>query len=92
VYYTQRDVIAFQMKNELAFGMAAEPQRRGSLETFEQLRAVAKECRGKLYGFVDPPDVMKRLGPLRDALVPTAFPKTPDTIVFEIKFPAEPAK
>ncbi len=87
VYYTQRDAIAFQMKNELAYGMAAEPDRRGSLETFEQLRTLASQCRGKLYGFVDPPDVARRLGPIREALVPTAFPKTPDTVVFEVIFP-----
>ena len=89
VYYTQRDPIAFQMQNELAYGMTNEPARRGSLENFDQLRAIAKECRGKLYGFVDPDDVVKRLGPIRDALVPTAFPQTPDTIVFEVKFPKE---
>ena len=89
VYYTQRDAIAFQMKNELAYGMAAEPERRGSLETFEQLRTLARQCRGKLYGFVDPVDIEKRLGPIRAALVPTDFPKTPDTIVFEVKFPKE---
>ena len=80
---------AFQMKNELAYGMAAEPERRGSLETFEQLRTLARQCRGKLYGFVDPVDIEKRLGPIRAALVPTDFPKTPDTIVFEVKFPKE---
>ena len=90
LFYTQRDAIAFQMHNELAYGMAAEPQRRGCLETFDQLRAVAKECRGKLYGFVDPSDIAKRLGPIRDTLVPTDFPKSPDTVVFEVKFPKDP--
>ena len=89
VYYTQRDAIAFQMKNELAYGMTNEPARRGYVETFEQLRAIASGCRGKLYGFVDPDDVQKRLGPIRDALVPADFPKTPDTVVFEVKFPKE---
>ena len=90
LFYTQRDAIAFQMRNELAYGMAAEPQRRGCLETFDQLRAVAKECRGKLYGFVDPSDIERRLGPIRDTLVPTDFPKSPDTVVFEVKFPKDP--
>ncbi len=89
LYYTQRDAIAFQMRNELAYGMDAEPQRRGSLDSFAQLRAVARECRGKLYGFVDPPDFTRRLGEIRDALLPTDFPQTPDTIVVEVKFPAE---
>jgi 4-amino-4-deoxy-L-arabinose transferase-like glycosyltransferase len=92
VFYTRRQPVIFQFKNELEYGMNAERQRRGSVETFDQLRAIVQACPGKTYGFVDPPDLEKRLGPVRDALLPTAFPTSSDTIVFEVKFPGPPAQ
>ena len=53
----------------------------------DALRILQEVDRDKVKRFFS--DIQKRLGPIRDALAPTDFPKTPDTIVFEVQFPKE---
>lgn len=84
-FYAQRPYVPFQVKNELGFGMDAEPQRRGSVETLEQLREIMHNCRGRIFAFIDPDDLKQKVKPIDRYFVPTAFPQTPDTVVLELK-------
>jgi len=85
VFYTQRAYIPFGGKNELAFGMAAEPQRRGCLDTVGELSGVVRQCRGRIYALLDPKDLPQRVQPLIQYLEPTDFPRSPDTVVMKFK-------
>ena len=90
VFYTQRAYIPFQVAHELEFGMNAEPERRGTVETLDQLRAIAHATPGRLYALVDPDDLDRKIKPLRRFLAPTDFPASPDTVVFELKLDEAP--
>ena len=84
-FYAQRPYIPYQSKNELAFGMAAEPQRRGSVESIEALREIVQQCRGRVFALIDPGDLAQKVKPLDRYFRPTTFPRTPDTVVMELK-------
>ena len=88
-FYAQRAYIPFQVKNELDFGMAAEPQRRGSVETIGELRDNLQQCRGRVFALIDPNDLQQKVKPMDQYFLPTTFPRTPDTVVVELKVPAD---
>ncbi|MCX6995858.1 MAG: phospholipid carrier-dependent glycosyltransferase [Kiritimatiellaeota bacterium] len=85
MFYAQRPYVSYQSKNELAFGMGAEPQRRGNVDTLEALREIVRPCRGRVFALIDPGDLKQKVKPLDRYFRPTAFPRTPDTVVVELK-------
>ena len=86
LFYTQKPYIPFQVTNELGFGMKAEPQRRGNVATFDELRQIVRGCPGRVLIFFDPDDYGKKITlPADLQLIPTEFPQTPDTLIFELR-------
>lgn len=86
-FYLQRLYTPYQVKNELQYGMALEPERRQDLQDPGELEAMVKSAKGRVFGVIAPQDYEKRFKPLRVPHAKTELPSDPDTIVVELSRP-----
>jgi 4-amino-4-deoxy-L-arabinose transferase-like glycosyltransferase len=89
-FYTQRLTYLYQMKNELEYGINAEPGREGYLDTPEDLRRLISNSPGRVFAVIEPMDYEPKFLPLKLNFAPLEALKDRDTLVFELR-PEEPA-
>ena len=83
-FYLQRVYTPYQVKNELRYGMDLEPERKQDLQNPDELKAMIKNARGRVFGVITPRDYEERFKPLGVSHTRTSLPTDPDTIIVEL--------
>jgi len=89
-FYTGRMYLPYQERNELEFGMKMEPERRAWLDNKEDLDALLRNARGRVFAMVEPQDMREKFPALNLDFKESNLPRDPDTLIFELVKPPVP--